>query len=69
MSQPEPEIYLFAVGSWVGFPVFLIVYVVVFLEAVLFYLCVCMFVFMSSPSLSKLLPEHNTIHYTKHKQT
>ena len=24
---------------------------------------------MCSPSIFKLLPEHNTIHYTKHKQT
>ena len=32
----------------------------------------CLFlsvVFLFSPSLFKLLPEHNTTHYTKHKQT
>ena len=27
ISQPEPEKYLFAVGSWAGYPVFLCCYV------------------------------------------
>ena len=50
ISQPEPERYLFAVGSWAGYPVFLYCYI--FLEACLCYLCyvtlfndLCLYVF------------------------
>ena len=36
MSQPGPEIYLYAVGSWAGYPV---MFAYVCLEACLLFLC------------------------------
>ena len=55
ISQPEPERYLFAVGSRAGYPVFPFVLMFFFLEAFqFFFLCLILYVFvMFSPSLFK----------------
>ena len=67
ISQPEPERYLFLVGSRAGYPVFLFV---LFFSRSFSVSFLCCFMFcLFSPSLFRFLPEHNTIHYTKDKQT
>ena len=53
ISQPEPERYSFAVGSWAGYPVFML-FVYLFIEVVMF-VHVFSLLFMFSPSLFKLL--------------
>ena len=61
ISQPEPERYLFAVGSRAGYTVFLLFFYV-FLEAFPFYLCFCFCCFcFSLVYLSVCL---NTTQYT-----
>ena len=65
ISQPEPERYLFAVGSRAGYPVCL--FLLLFSKLFCFIavsLCVCLCFRQFKFSL-----EHNTIHCTKHKQT
>ena len=52
ISQPEPERYLFAVGSRAGYPVFL--FFMLFFELSVFVMFLSV-VFMFSPSLFKLL--------------
>ena len=61
ISQPEPEIYLFAVGSRAGYPVFLLLFFV-FLEAFLLY--VCLFLFVLCVRLVYLSFCLNTTQYT-----
>ena len=56
ISQPEPERYLFAVGSRAGYPAFLLFMFLFVIEAFLLFCCVyfcCLFMF--SPSLFKRL--------------
>ena len=53
ISQPEPERYLFAVGSWAGYPVVQLFSVC--LEAFLLWLLCFAVCFMFLPSLLKLL--------------
>ena len=62
ISQPEPERYLFAVGSWAGYPVFLL-----FCFSRSFSVYSCWF----SPSLFKLLhlQSKNTYNNIKQQQT
>ena len=62
ISQPEPEIYLFAVGSCAGYPGFRCLLMFFFSKLFCFMYALMCFVFMCSPSRFKFLPEHNTIH-------
>ena len=66
ISQPEPERYLFAVGSRAGYPVFLLCFLFFFqLFNVLFNAYFCFFFFMFSPSLFKLLHLQSKKHIYK----
>ena len=59
-SQPEPERYLFVVGSWAGYPVFL--FVLLFLELFCLLFCFILLLFLCPPSFVKLLHLQSTKH-------
>ena len=65
LIQPEPERYLFVVEWLAGCLVLFVL--CFFLEGFLF--CCVVVVLLFVPSIFKLLPERDTIHYSKHKQT
>ena len=47
VSQPEPERYLFAVGSWAGYPVFLLFLLFLLFSKLFYLISVCLFVCFS----------------------
>ena len=73
ISQPEPEIYLFAVGSWAGYPVFIYVCFVLFFELLFLFsvsLCILCFrlVFLTLLHLQSKNTHINTEHNMKLKE-
>ena len=55
ISQLETERYLFAVGSWAGYPVSMFLCLCFSRSFSVLFFCFCLFVCMCSPSLFKLL--------------
>ena len=73
ISQPEPERCLFAVGSWAGYPVFLLLFNVFSRSFSVLLMFVRLLFLMFSPSLFKLcIYNRNNTHNNKqqkHKTT